>query len=182
MPVYETDIGTIEAMHWGAGDERIILLHCARSGPGSLATLATNLCSPGRMLIAPALNAYGQTRVSGTDAIEEHLSVVTWVVNHSAREVMSVTLFGHSMGGLIALLAAGAQPQCQQVIAYDPIAPGVLDLADSNDRDAFAWDRDIVIELHDAVTKGEDERGVARFIEAWNGTPWKHLPQRCAAN
>ena len=177
MPLHETDIGSIETAQWGEGRERIVLLHCAGAGPSSLATLATNLASSGRMLIAPALNKYGRTRVTGADPIQEHVDVAAWVVNHYAGDANSVSLFGHSMGGLVALKVAQEQPCCDHVVVYDPIAPGVLDENDAGDRDALAWDRDIVIGLRRAVAEDEPERGVSRFIEAWNDTPWARLPE-----
>lgn len=178
MSLHQTDIGTIETLQWGEGRERILLLHCAGSGPHSLTTLAKSLCSAERMVIVPALNRYGHTDVNPTDAIKEHVSVVNWVLNHYAQEADSVSLFGHSMGGLIALLViAQTQTRCDHVVVYDPIVPNVLDGADQRDCDALAWDRDIVMTLHDAVANGDYERGVSRFIEAWNATPWRKLPE-----
>ena len=177
MPLFETDIGTIDCTQSGEGGERIIALHCAGSGPGSLTTLATSLQTPGRMVIVPALNGYAHTKVSGTDAIAEHVAVVNWVVNHYANGATSVSLFGHSMGGLVALLVAQAQSSCDNALVYDPIAPNVLDTSDETDNAALTWDREIVITLRDAVASGEHERGVSQFIEAWNDTPWHRLPE-----
>lgn len=183
MSLHQTDIGTIETLQWGEGRERILLLHCAGSGPHSLTTLAKSLCSAERMVIVPALNRYGHTDVNPTDAIKEHVSVVNWVLNHYAQEADSVSLFGHSMGGLIALLViAQTQTRCDHVVVYDPIVPNVLDGADQRDCDALAWDRDIVMTLHDAVANGDYERGCLVLLKPGTRPHGESYLSLCAAN
>ncbi len=188
MPVLTTPIGPIETLEWGDGAELILLLHAAAAGPGSLSGMAKALSRPGRRIVAPALHGYAGTAiVCPGSRMDAHVAV--------ARECLAVipaerrVVFGHSMGGLVALLAsmpddpgrsgsaAGSpHPPVGLSVVYEPIVMGLLRDDDPEDAAARRWDRDIVSALEQSVQAGDPEPGLRRFVVAWNELSWPDLP------
>ncbi len=162
MPVYHTEAGAVEILEWGEGDELLVLLHAAAAGPHSLAALATELLRPGRRIVAPALDGNGL-----------HTHVAAARVCLAQHKVQRRLLFGHSMGGLVALLAAMAQPGFDAIVLYEPIVIGCLQDSDAALRD---WDRGILAECERAIAAGAPEPGIAAFVSAWNEVAWADLP------
>lgn len=158
-------------LEWGEGDEIVVLLHAAAAGPTSLAGLARALARPGRRVVAPALAGYSRTAPPPGDPLDAHVAVVNACLDllPAGRRMV----FGHSMGGLVALLAA---PAVEAMVLYEPITLGLLRDDDAEDRAARAWDREIVGFLAAAVARGQPEPGVARFVAAWNELAWDALP------
>lgn len=172
MPVYPTSVGPVEVLEWGDGPTLVLLLHAAAAGPNSLAGLAKALAAPGRRIVAPALHGYGGTGITDAgDPIEAHVAVARAVLDlyPARRRVM----FGHSMGGLVALLAA---PVADAIIVYEPIVIGLLRDDDTADVVARDWDRAIVAELELRIAAGHPEAGIRVFVEAWNEVAWDALP------
>jgi pimeloyl-ACP methyl ester carboxylesterase len=87
-------------------------------------------------------------------------------------------VFGHSFGGLVALLAMLEGTPVDAAVLYEPIALAVLDDANVRDRNARAWDRALVDHLAERIGAGDPEGGVRRFIEAYNEVAWPSLPER----
>jgi pimeloyl-ACP methyl ester carboxylesterase len=85
-------------------------------------------------------------------------------------------LFGHSMGGLIALLAALDGLAADALVLYEPIVLGCLDPNSPEDIAARAWDGACIQTLHERVAAGDPEAGVAAFVEAYNEVAWSQLP------
>jgi pimeloyl-ACP methyl ester carboxylesterase len=172
MPIYHTASGPVEALEWGDGPTLILLLHAAAAGPASLSGLAKALATPGRRIVAPALHGYGGTRITdAADPFEAHAAVARAVLDlYPARRRV---LFGHSMGGLVALAAAATT---DAIIVYEPIVIGLLRDDDPADVAARDWDRAIVGELERQIAAGDLEAGIRVFIEAWNETAWDALP------
>ena len=175
MPLYHTEAGTVETLEWGDGPEVLILLHAAATGPRSLAALAERLAAPGRRIVAPALHGYGATLMrDAADRLHAHVRVVEACMRqHDAERRV---LFGHSMGGLVALLAVMAGAPVGELVLYEPIVIACLRDDDPADVACRAWDRAIVRAVQTAIAAGTAEAGIARFIEAWNETPWSTLP------
>ena len=172
MPVYPTASGPLEVLEWGDGPTLVLLLHAAAAGPGSLSGLAKALTRPGRRIVAPALHGYGGTLVDGADdPMAAHVAVVRTVLEHYPTERRVV--IGHSMGGLVALLAA---PPVDAMVVYEPIVLGLLRDDDPADVAARDWDRAIVAELERHIAAGAPEAGVRVFVEAWNEVSWDALP------
>lgn len=190
MSLIHTSKGVIDAPSSGLGGDLFVLLHASATGPKSLAGLVRALARPGRQIITPALNGYGGTRLDGRGAGNR------MVVNRAIAQTVLATpeadsgqlperrvIFGHSMGGLVALLAAMAgeaegQP-CDALVLYEPI---LMDLSRDADvtgeaASAFAWDRQVRTRLIREVKAGNAEAGVRQFIEAWNETAWEDLPE-----
>jgi pimeloyl-ACP methyl ester carboxylesterase len=174
MPLIETSDGLIDYLDWGSGDETVILVHAAQSSPRALTGLANALARPGRRIVAPALCGYGATTVQNVDPVHTNVGIVQAVLDAvgGSRRV----LFGHSMGGLVSLLACmqGAQPDF--LALYEPIVLELLDTGDTDDMGALAWDRDIVARMNERLAAGDAEGGVRIFIEAWNEVQWDKLP------
>ena len=164
MPVYHTEAGTVEMLEWGSGPELYMLLHAAAAGPQSLSALATLLLRPGRRVVAPALNRYGATVMRDeSDRLRAHLDVLRAALD--AHPAERRTLFGHSMGGLVGLLAAVAGCEFDSMVLYEPIVTACVE-----DAQLLQWDRAIVAKAD-----------IAAFVTAWNATPWEALPANVRA-
>ena len=180
MPTYETPIGRIETLEAGTGPNLAVLVHATAAGPGSLGRLAALAADDGWRVVAPALEGYGETRLSdaaGPAPVVRNSAVVRWALSGAVgtEDIGARLLFGHSMGGLVALEAAlsGACPD--SLALYEPIALSLLDPNDPADQEAREMDRRLVAGLARSVEDGEPERGVAAFVEAWNDISWSAL-------
>jgi pimeloyl-ACP methyl ester carboxylesterase len=175
MPIMETARGPIELIEQGEGDDLAVLLHAAASGPRALHRLASALAAAGLGAAAPALHKYGGTRLSGAaEPVAAHVEVAGLVLD--ARPARRQFLFGHSMGGLVALLAMLGGRRVDGAILYEPIVLDALDPADPGDREARDWDRAVIARLSAAFAAGDPEPGVAAFVEAYNEVRWGQLP------
>jgi pimeloyl-ACP methyl ester carboxylesterase len=169
MPVYHSTTGTVEMLEWGEGPELFVLLHAAAAGPQSLSALATMLLRPGRRVIAPALNGYGSTIMrDGEDRLRAHLDVLRMCLDMQTAE--SRMLFGHSMGGLVGLLAALDGVAFDAMALYEPIVTACLRDDVPEERALRDWDRAIVAKAD-----------IGAFVTAWNETPWDALPANVRA-
>ncbi len=174
-------LGDVDLLTWGEGDEVVVLLHASATGPRALTGLAQTLGRSNRKILAPAFAGYGQQ--PRPDAGHEgntarNLAIALTVLTDvpARRRVV----FGHSMGGLIALLSAlelEARNQAPSaVVVYEPILHDVLDPDSEHDGAALMWDREVIAQLAGAVRGGDAESGVRRFVEAWNEVRWQSLP------
>lgn len=177
MPVYHTPAGPVEMLEWGDGPTLVLLLHASAAGPGSLSGLARALAEPDRRIVAPALHGYGATDVTADgDRLDAHVAVARACLDRFAASRRVV--IGHSMGGMVALLA---EPAVDAMVLYEPITLACLDPDDPEDAAARAWDREIVAALTQAVADGDAEPGIARFVAAWNEMSWPALPDSVRA-
>jgi pimeloyl-ACP methyl ester carboxylesterase len=152
------------------------LLHAAASHPQTFQRLAESLQKSGREILAPALNGYGSSALSNAlDPFARHVAIARAAIAAAASPTRTC-LFGHSMGGLVALLTALETPTLRRLVLYDPIITAILDSADPIQRASLNWDRAIIKTLCDSVGDGNPETGVACFVESWNETRWHDLP------
>lgn len=180
MTVHATGFGAVEALEWGDGDELLVLLHAAASGPWGLADLAERLLRPGRRVVAPALAGYGGTRVEGAaDPVAAHVTVARWTL--AAFPARRRVLFGHSLGGLTALLAAAGRDDLAALVLFEPIVLAALDPEDPGDRALADGEAGLIAGIRAAVAAGAPEPGVAAFVEAWNEVRWPDLPAKLRA-
>lgn len=181
MPTLRTDTGEIEIVVEGDGEQPIIVVHASGTGPHAYARLSTLLTRGPCRTIAPALVGYGATRVSPVgDRVAQNVEVARATLADT-RPGGNAILFGHSMGGLIALLTASRAARrnsdgIQAVILFDPILVTLLRTDVDQERTALAWDREIISKLNAAVTARQPEDGVRAFIEAWSGQRWQDMP------
>ncbi len=89
-----------------------------------------------------------------------------------------VDIFGHSMGGFMALQAARHWPdKIGKLAAIETVAFGAIATGDPVDEAALAIDQNANAALVSAYDRGDREQGIAAFISLWNGPPWAKLPE-----
>lgn len=179
MTLHPTAFGTVEALEWGdpAAGDLLVLLHAAAAGPQALAGLAERLATPCRRVLAPALAGYGGTRVEGAgDPVQAHATVARWAL--AAGGAGRRRLFGHSMGGLAAVLAAAGRRDLEAVVLFEPIVMATLDPADAGDAALLRAESGLIARIADGVARGAPEAGIAAFVETWNEVRWADLPLR----
>jgi pimeloyl-ACP methyl ester carboxylesterase len=137
---------------------------------------------------APDLVGYGRSSpydpvLAGTHATSQDVAVVEAVIRRALRDktseqqALGVHLVGHSYGGLLALAVAyGGRVPIRSVVAYEPVAFGLLDVVqDAEGLEALrAADPDGTM-----FTVREDglEGWLRRFIDFWNGVGfWDAMP------
>jgi pimeloyl-ACP methyl ester carboxylesterase len=183
MTVQETAIGRIEVLRTGSGAATAILLHAAASGPRALFKLGAALAveKSGWQAALPALNGYGGSSLRDAraeDPLAAHVQIARRAFDEAGRESPDGkrVLLGHSMGGLVALVAVLEGLGADALVLYEPIVLDCLDPADPSDQEARAWDSARVDKLRAFVDAGDPEAGVKAFIEAFNEVAWSSLP------
>lgn len=170
-----------DLIEMGAGDGVAVLLHAAGSGPKALEKLGAALApSIGRVRI-PSFYRGGVLQIgTGRAPLERAVALASTLVETSpgGRGI----LVGHSMGGLIALLAMQQGAPCAAAVLYEPIVLSLLANDDADDLAAKAFDAAVIADMQVALASGDREAGVARFIEAYGEHPWPRLPPRVRAD
>lgn len=137
----EVYAGTVDYQTFGAvgAPETIVLLHASATGAWSLAPLADILSDRYRVLV-PNLDGYGMSKLdcARCPATFRHVQTVERFLK--ALGIERFHLFGHSMGGLIALrIARRDRFDLRSLTLIEPMAFGVLDPV--SDKDAIDYDR-----------------------------------------
>ena len=108
-------------------------------------------------------------------SVERSVRAVCWALGAFPAERRA--LFGQSMGGLTAILAARAfAPPVDRLMLYEPMAIRALNPGDPADTREREWDRALVRAVSDAVGTDGYEAATAAFIEAWNDVAWADMP------
>jgi pimeloyl-ACP methyl ester carboxylesterase len=181
MPIAGVGQARGDIIRHGKGTPHMVMLHASATGPSTLGRLAGLLSGDEYSVLIPALNGYGSGRPSpGADPVAANTAIAGDCLDRlSSRPRL---LFGHSMGGLVALLAALEQQArgrpLDALVLYDPVLVGLLDRDDPDDRDALAWDHAVIAELATCVADGRPDAGMRRFVEAWNEMAWNDLPEQ----
>jgi pimeloyl-ACP methyl ester carboxylesterase len=165
----------------GDGPGVAVLLHAAGSGPRNYDRLARLLLPTVGRTLAPAFVAGGASMIaSGPEPFSAAVDLVRSLI--AGREGRPRLLVGHSMGGLVALLALSAGACIDAVVLYEPIVLSLLDPDDPADRQAAAHDTEIIARFTRCMDEGSPEAGVSQFIEAYGDHPWSALPERARAD
>ncbi|WP_416897224.1 MAG: alpha/beta fold hydrolase [Minwuia sp.] len=171
------EFGTVAGFRLGNGSGRpLVMLHASGTGPATLLALAQTAAEAGRTVWVPGFDGYGGTAIAGGgESIARHCTVLEAVLAALGGEV---ELFGHSMGGLIALTVAarGALP-VRGITAVEPVAIGVL-REHAEDAAALAPDAEAVAKIAPAMAEGRHEDAVRDFISLWNGRAWDKMPEK----
>lgn len=152
------------------------LLHAAAAGPGSLRGLAEALAAPGRVIDCPGFEYAGDEPAPPRAYARTLVSLLESGRRENSADRVRRVVFGHSMGGLAALLAALSSEAPDVLVLYEPIVVGLLRDDDPADQEARHWDADIIERLEAGVAAGDPETGVRAFVEAWNEVRWESLP------
>ena len=97
--------------HVDASGTTVLLLHGFADAAGSWESVAPRLARAGHAVFAPDLRGYGATSWISADGYYhffDHVGDVDAIVDHLAAPRLA--LVGHSMGGTVATLWAGARP------------------------------------------------------------------------
>lgn len=168
--------GTTEALQAGGGDDLVVLLHAAGSGPRALAGLTEALQPFGTRMLAPVLPL--DLGTSGS-SLARQVAITKACLAHAGTGRR--LLFGHSFGGLIGLLAMLEGAEIDAAAFYEPIVLAALDPADPDDVAARAWDRALVDGIAEGMRTSDPTTGIRQFIEAYNEVTWEQLPARARA-
>lgn len=179
--IWRGDFGQIEAYQLGVDPDRtddvVVMIHAAGTGAQTLLPLAGMLMRPGRSILIPHLDLYGETRIHRADDRPwRHVQVV-----HEAlrRAGPMVRLIGHSVGGWACMRTlAFHDGAADRALLIEPVALGAIQ--GPEDADALAIDRRAVVSLQDRLA-AHDPDAVADFITVWNGTDWTRLPEKARA-
>lgn len=165
----------------GEGPGRMVVLHAAGSSPRALGGLAAALAGVAGRVLVPSLERGGQSLVG--EGAAPFAGAVAMARDLLAAEGPGARiLVGHSMGGLIALLALAEGARADAAVLYEPIVLSLLDPADAGDRAAIEWDHGCIAAFRERCTAGDPEAGVAGFIEAYGELPWSALPAPARAD
>ena len=167
--------GIADLIETGSGNDTIILVHGTASSPRAMGKLAAALAGAGWRVLAPAMIGYGASVMAGDGGVVARNARLLRGLRASLG-YGQVVVIGHSMGGLVVLLALRAGMEADAVVLYEPVAFGVLDPADPAQHAARAWDANVVAEMAARIADGDTEAGVRHFIEAWNGQAWTDMP------
>ena len=172
------EFGTIAGFTLDGGDARppLLMLHASGTGPATLLALAQRAAATGRRVVIPGFDGYGGTAIAGGgDAMSKHCCVADAVLDHLGT---APDLFGHSMGGLVALtVAARGARAVGAITAVEPVAIGVL-REHVEDAEALAPDVKAVSKIAPAMAGGRHEDAIRDFISLWNGQPWDRIPEK----
>jgi pimeloyl-ACP methyl ester carboxylesterase len=154
----------------GAG-ETVLLLHSSASSSGQWRPLTETLQARWRVL-APDLYGYGQTERrpgAGSPGLADEIALADAVLAQSAAPIH---LVGHSYGGAVALRFAAERPEClASLTLIEPVAFHLLCGAPEGtvEHGLFHEVAALAADVTESATEGDGRRGMARFIDYWNG-------------
>jgi pimeloyl-ACP methyl ester carboxylesterase len=160
------------------GDGLLVLLHAAGAGPRALRELSDNFRTVIGRTLTPRL-PQTVVRVEQTP-LSRQIELAREALASATGDERRV-LFGHSFGGLVALLTmldtAEVDAEVDAAILYEPIVMACLDPQDPRDAAARATDRELIDYLAERTQAQAPELGVARFVETYNEVSWDSLPE-----
>lgn len=172
--------GTDLLVEHGNGPAALVLLHAAGSGPRALDRLSRTLAASGRMRTrAPAFEWQGRSLIGrDPDPFAAAVALASRLLaGPEPQSPAPRVVFGHSMGGLVALKSLLAGARADALVLYEPIVLALLDPIDPEDIAALDWDRACIADFRAALADGRPAAGVRRFVEAYGDTPWDALPE-----
>lgn len=165
-----------------AADKPVLLaLHASGTGAHGLHKLGRGLAANFHVVI-PNLNGYGDTEMAGqTVGLSAHIQVLSRLCSRLERPPHVV--FGHSMGGLIALKAcASGILNPALLVLMEPTAFGILHESVDIERNALDMDRGMILSMQAALAKDDDDTALEIFTEIWNDVPYRKLPASAQAH
>jgi len=154
----------------GSG-ETVLLLHSSASSSTQWRPLSESLQARWRVL-APDLHGYGQTdprRGPGSPGLADEIALTDAVLAESAEPIH---LVGHSYGGAVALRFAAERPErLGSLTLIEPVAFHLLCGAPEGtaEHGLFREVAALAADVTESATEGDGRRGMARFVDYWNG-------------
>jgi pimeloyl-ACP methyl ester carboxylesterase len=155
----------------GSG-EAVLLLHSSANSGAQWRSLMEMLQASYRLL-APDLYGYGETDPwpsNGPLRLTDEAALIDAVL---ARCDRPIHLIGHSYGAAVGLRFAVEQPErLLSLTLIEPVAFHLLRGArvGTADHDLYGEIVEIAAAVTNAVARGDDRGGMAKFIDYWNGT------------
>lgn len=150
------------------------MLHASGSTPRALDRLAKCFAAAGFATELPVVQPAASAASNTPDPFAECIASIAATLAHANPRRR--LLFGHSMGGLVAIKTLLAGAKADAAILFEPIVLSLLDPERAEDRAARAWDAAVIDDVHRAMASGAAELGMARFVEAYGETPWSAIP------
>jgi len=187
VDILKVEEGDIGLMRWLASDtdRTLVLLHASSTGPRAMSRMASQLVQQSVTVECPGFVGYdGTIWRTGGDSVTANCVIAEAVL--ARHDPARTVLFGHSMGGAIALKTAltaqaNGRPLAGLVL-FEPILLNLLDHTDPEMKAAYDWDRAVIARLQAETAAGNPEAGVRAFVEAWNETDWTALPAPARAH
>ncbi|MCK0150253.1 alpha/beta hydrolase [Marivita sp. S6314] len=153
--------------HFGHGDERAVLLHCALAQSKSLSRLADGL-SDRLTMIAPDMPGHGRS------AAWDHRCNIHDQVTAIARDCLGKSghVVGHSFGATVALRVALENPRAVRSLTL--IEPVLFAAAQESDPAALQSYRDDAAAFAEALRQEDWETAAQAFTAVWgDGRSWQ---------
>jgi len=175
MPNMEFNGARVAYSESGSG-EPVIALHSSASSSVQWKAFHQGMGSRFHVL-TPDLCGYGDSdgwRGDGPISLAREADRIAAIMD---RLVEPVHLVGHSYGGAVALRLAMDKPhRVRSLTLIEPVAFQVLRQGEDPDRILFSEISGIAGAVSDAVTSGNFHKGMARFVDYWNGPgTWRRL-------
>lgn len=153
----------------------VLLLHSTASTGGQWKSLTGRL-APLFRVVAPDLPGYGRSKDANDGAgglLADAAPVIALIEEIGAP----VHLVGHSYGGAVALKIATSRPELvRSLCVIEPVAFHLLHDAAAGDRALLGEVAAVEAAIRGAIEMRDPERGMARFIDFWNGEgSWARL-------
>lgn len=177
MPVIDVNGARVAYSAAGSG-ETVLLLHSSACSSAQWRALSETLQARYRVL-APDLHGYGRTDQRpgpASPGLHDAAALVDAVLSGEAERIH---LVGHSYGGAVALRCAADRPErLLSLTLIEPVAFHLLSHAPSltSEHALFREVADLAADVAQAAADGDGRRGMARFIDYWNGAgAWARL-------
>jgi pimeloyl-ACP methyl ester carboxylesterase len=177
MPVIDVKGARVAYSAAGSG-ETVLLLHSSACSRAQWRALSEMLQASYRVL-APDLYGYGQTGQrpgAASPGLSDAAALIDAVLSGEGERIH---LVGHSYGGAVALRCAADRPErLLSLTLIEPVAFHLLSHAPnlSAEHALFREVADLAADVAQAAADGDGRRGMARFIDYWNGAgAWARL-------
>lgn len=177
MPMIDVNGARIAYAETGSG-ATVLLLHSSASSSAQWRQL-TELLQARWRVVAPDLYGYGQTdqrRGPGAPGLGDEVALADAVL---ARGAERIHLVGHSYGAAAALRFAIARPhRLLSLTLIEPVSFHLLRGAPkgATEHELFREVTALATEVTQSAIEGDGRRGMARFIDYWNGEgTWMRL-------
>jgi pimeloyl-ACP methyl ester carboxylesterase len=170
MPSIDVNGARVAYAAAGSG-ETVLLLHSSASSSAQWRPLTAVLQARWRVL-APDLHGYGQTDPRPGPASPGFADAAALADAVLAESAEPIHLVGHSYGGAVALRFAADRPErLLSLTLIEPVAFHLLRPAPKGaaEHALLREVAELAADVTQAAADGDGRRGMARFIDYWNG-------------